>query len=52
MRWYSWNLCADSAWSADHGLCLQVVDFESDTLEEFNQDVQCYLEEHRVLQRK
>ncbi len=37
------KLCADSARGADHGLHLQVVGFKADTLEEFNQDVQCCL---------
>ena len=48
----SQKFCADSARNADHGLHLQAVGLEADTLEEFNQDVQCCLEEHRVLQCK
>ena len=46
------NLCANSARGADHGLCLQKNGFKAKALKEFNQDVQCCLKEHWILQRK
>ena len=47
-----WELGADPAGSADHGLRLQAVGFEADALEEFDQDIQCCLEEHWIPRRK
>ena len=47
-----WELGGDPAGSADHGLRLQAVGFEADALEEFDQDIQCCLEEHWIPQCK
>jgi len=46
------KLGAYPARSADHGLHLQVVGFKADALKEFDQDIQCCLEEHRIQRRK
>ncbi len=47
-----WELGADPAGSADHGLRLQAVGLEADALKEFDQDIQCCLEEHWIPRRK
>ena len=47
-----WKLGADPAGSADHGLHLQAVGLEADALKEFDQDIQCCLEEHWIPRRK
>ncbi len=47
-----WKLGADPARSAEHGLHLQAVGLEADALKEFDQDIQCCLEEHWILRCK